>query len=38
MVDMTLKQGIERSLLEQIPEITAVRDVTDHATGENPYC
>ena len=38
MVDVTLKQGIERSLLEQIPEITAVRDVTDHATGENPYC
>lgn len=38
MVDVTLKQGIERSLLEKIPEITAVRDVTDHATGENPYC
>lgn len=38
MVDVTLKQGIERSLLEQIPELTAVRDVTDHATGINPYC
>lgn len=37
MVDVTLKQGIEKSLKEQIPEITAVIDSTDHTTGENPY-
>lgn len=37
MVDVTLKQGIERNLRERIPEITGVRDVTDHASGENPY-
>ncbi len=37
MVDVTLKQGIEKTLIEQIPEITAVKDSTDHSTGENPY-
>lgn len=37
MVDVTLKQGIEKSLMAQLPEITAVIDVTDHTTGENPY-
>ena len=37
MVDVTLKQGIEKTLMERIPEITAVRDATDHATGAAPY-
>lgn len=37
MVDMTLRQGIERTLKERIPEITAVIDATDHATGKNAY-
>jgi len=37
MVDVTLKQGIEKSLMSQIPEITAVLDATDHSCGENPY-
>ncbi|MFI4937025.1 MAG: NifU family protein [Candidatus Berkiellales bacterium] len=37
MVDVTLKQGIEKALLSQIPELTAVMDVTDHSKGENPY-
>lgn len=37
MADVTLKQGIEKTLMEQIPEITAVKDATDHSTGENPY-
>ena len=37
MADVTLKQGIETSLKEKIPEITAVRDVTDHDTGVAPY-
>ena len=34
---MTLKQGVERMLREAIPELTAVHDVTDHASGDNPY-
>ncbi len=38
MADVTLKQGIEKTLKERFPEIQAVKDVTDHATGENPYC
>lgn len=37
MVDVTLKEGIEKTLKERVPEIEAVRDVTDHSTGENPY-
>lgn len=36
-VDITLKNGVERSLLEQIPELTAIRDVTDHSDTENAY-
>ncbi len=34
---VTLKQGIERSLMEAIPELAGVADLTDHASGENPY-
>ena len=34
---MTLRQGVERMLRQAIPELTAVHDVTDHASGENPY-
>lgn len=37
MKDVTLKQGIEKSLLSQIPELRAVVDATDHAAGTNPY-
>lgn len=37
MADVTLKQGVEVAILEAVPAITAVRDVTDHAAGENPY-
>jgi Fe/S biogenesis protein NfuA len=37
MVDVTLKQGIERTLKQSIPEITEVLDTTDHASGNNPY-
>ena len=35
--DVTLKQGIDRMLRENVPEIVGVQDVTDHTTGENPY-
>lgn len=34
---ITLRQGIERAILEAIPEITEVVDVTDHAMGANPF-
>lgn len=37
MADVTLKSGIEKTLMQQCPDITAVRDATDHSTGENPY-
>lgn len=37
MADVTLKQGIEKNLMAQLPELTAVIDITDHSKGENPY-
>jgi Fe/S biogenesis protein NfuA len=37
MVDVTLKQGIEGTLRARLPQITAVRDATDHASGATPY-
>ncbi len=37
MSRMTLSQGIEISLIEAIPELTGVVDLTDHASGENPF-
>ena len=33
----TLRQGVERMLRDAIPELTAVHDITDHASGANPY-
>lgn len=37
MADVTLKQGIEALIRENVPVITAVLDATDHASGTNPY-
>lgn len=37
MVDVTLRQGIEALIREEIPEIQQVVDTTDHASGSNPY-
>ena len=37
MVDVTLKDGIESTLIEQIPEIRSVKDITDHSIDENAY-
>ncbi len=37
MSQMTLRQGIETTLLEEVPELTRVADVTDHGSGENPF-
>lgn len=36
-VDITLKQGVERSLLAQIPELIAIKDSTDHSVREHAY-
>lgn len=34
----TLKDGIERLLIQNFPDdVTEVIDLTDHATGENPF-
>ena len=35
--DLTLKHGIETTLRARVPEVTAVRDATDHSSGSNPY-
>jgi len=37
MAAATLSQGIEVAILEEIPEIDRVIDVTDHASGTNPF-
>ncbi len=37
MVSVTLTQGIESTIKERFPEITEIRDVTEHSVGENPY-
>jgi Fe/S biogenesis protein NfuA len=37
MADVTLKQGIEKTLMARVPGITAVRDATDHDSGQAPY-
>ena len=37
MADVTLKQGIEKTLMEKVPGVTAVRDATDHDSGDAPY-
>ena len=37
MVDVTLKQGVEKTLIDKVPELVAVRDVTDHSQRENAY-
>ena len=37
-VDITLKNGVEKIIKDQIPEIITISDITDHAAGENPFC
>jgi Fe/S biogenesis protein NfuA len=37
MAAVTLSQGIEVALRDSVEEITRVIDVTDHASGANPY-
>lgn len=37
MVDVTLKDGIEKTLIEQIPELKSVVDITDHSFSDNAF-
>jgi Fe-S cluster biogenesis protein NfuA len=37
MADVTLRQGIEAMLQQEIPEVKGIVDITDHAAGSNPY-
>ncbi|HEX8393834.1 MAG TPA: NifU family protein [Longimicrobium sp.] len=34
---MTLRQGIERMVRDEIPEVREIVDLTDHDAGANPY-
>lgn len=34
---MTLRAGIEAMIREEVPEVSEVRDATDHEAGANPY-
>ncbi len=36
-VDITLKQGVETMIKDNVPEIETVTDATDHAAGANPF-
>ncbi len=36
-VDLTLKEGVEKTLMQQLPEIQGVRDMTDHTDRTNAY-
>ncbi len=37
MARVTLRQGVERMLMQAVPEIQGIVDVTDHASGTSPY-
>lgn len=36
-VDITLKNGVEKTLMEKIPELKGVKDITDHTDTSNAY-
>lgn len=37
MSKLTMLEGVQTMLVEAIDEVHAVKDLTDHATGENPF-
>jgi Fe/S biogenesis protein NfuA len=37
MSRMTMLDGVQTMIVEQLPEVERVRDLTDHTSGENPY-
>lgn len=36
-VDITLKNGVEKTLMDQLPELAGIRDSTDHTNTEHAY-
>lgn len=36
-VDLTLKEGVEKTLVEKVPGLTAVKDATDHTVTDNAF-
>ena len=36
-VDITLKEGVEKTMISRIPEVTGVADITDHSDSSNAY-
>jgi Fe-S cluster biogenesis protein NfuA len=37
LADMTLKNGVEAALLDAVPEVGEIVDLTDHRSGKTPY-
>ncbi|MGD2063661.1 MAG: NifU family protein [Nitrospirota bacterium] len=37
MAKVTLSQGVVKAILDQVPDVKEVLDITDHASGANPY-
>jgi Fe/S biogenesis protein NfuA len=37
MVDATLKGGVEKTLMEQLPQLAGVKDITDHSDRSQAY-
>ncbi|MGL5007324.1 MAG: Fe-S biogenesis protein NfuA [Plesiomonas sp.] len=37
MIDVTLKEGIEKELLAQFPELKGVKDITEHQRGDHSF-
>jgi Fe/S biogenesis protein NfuA len=37
MIDVTMKNGVEATILDAIPQVKQVLDTTDHRSGEKPY-
>jgi len=37
MSRQTMLEGVQAMLVERVPAIARVRDITDHSTGANPY-
>ena len=38
MVDYTLKEGIEKQLMVEFPELAGVKDITEHQAGAHSFC
>ncbi len=37
MLDVTLRDGVQATLMEKLPELKGVRDITDHSDSSNAY-